>query len=226
MRRDILYIDAERQDLTALQEHLRQGANVDTKSVSNPTYCQQTALHTTCRNQDLVIAQVLLQAHANPNTQDVLGGTLLHIACKVSGHPPMVRLLLEFCAHTGPQNLGDTPLHLTCRSGNNWEIVQLPTLVRAMQVGSHRCIGPVGTVIGKLPRPCNAEVNIVNEHGRTPLHYAVECSNESKMQNKLSITKELMRRGANVTLGKGSCLSFWSQKSVFWWQKSVRHRHE
>ena len=104
---------AKRQDLTAVQALVREGADVNTTSADGTT-----ALHWAVHWDDLATAELLIRTEANVNATNDLGVMPLLLACN-NGSTAMVDLLLTAGAdpNTGPAER-ETPVMAAARTGN------------------------------------------------------------------------------------------------------------
>ncbi|MBN3305937.1 cyclin-dependent kinase 4 inhibitor C [Amia ocellicauda] len=102
-----------RGDLTEVENILQNGGNVNERNVFGRTALQVMKLG------NPAIAEVLLQANADPNVRDPLGGlTVTHDTAR-DGYEDTLRVLVD---HGADVNLldsdGNLPLHLAAREGN------------------------------------------------------------------------------------------------------------
>ena len=104
---------AKRQDLTAMQTLVREGADVNTTSADGTT-----ALHWAVHWDDLATAELLIRTEANVNATNDLGVMPLLLACN-NGSTAMIDLLLKAGAdpNTGPAGR-ETPVMAAARTGN------------------------------------------------------------------------------------------------------------
>jgi ankyrin repeat protein len=119
---------AERGDLAAVTQLLRQGADANA-----PQGDGMTALHWAAKNGQPEMAGVLLYAGANPDATTRLGGfTPLHMASKI-GHVGVIKALLEQGADAeASTSTGARPLHMAAASGNAEAVSAL--LARGVEV--------------------------------------------------------------------------------------------
>jgi ankyrin repeat protein len=131
-----------------------------------------TPLHSTCEKNNLKLAQLLLShgAHITVNTHAYNGTTPLHLACD-HGDSTLVQALLdkgahvdvkvtpkqsaiedEYCEEEPPYLTGNTPLHISCYTGN-YDVAKLLLVKRA-------------------------SLQVRNAFGQTPFHSACESGNE------------------------------------------------
>ncbi|XP_061095927.1 cyclin-dependent kinase 4 inhibitor C [Conger conger] len=103
-----------RGELTRLQVILQNGADVNERNVFGRTALQVMKLG------NPAIAEALLQANADPNVRDPLGGlTVLHDAAR-DGYADTLQMLVNHGADVNIQdNDGNLPLHLAAREGNS-----------------------------------------------------------------------------------------------------------
>ena len=168
-----------------------------TPSISLHTAAQEGLLQTI---QDLIRADMTLLHHT-----DTKGDTPLHVACSAQ-QEAVIEWLLEKGANVVASNcLGMTPLHGLCAGG-------LLSLIRKARSVNRRLSfdvkgdtdlhvlhsaaqGGHGEVITWLlgEEGGLSEVNIVNESGMTPLHFA--C-----WGNHLQAAKVLVQHGAHLTI--------------------------
>ena len=125
------------------------------------------------------LAQVLLQAGANPNVKDEAGQFPLHLAFNMGRklvHD--VKFLLQKGANPNMvDQFGESPLHVAA--------------------SEHRCqLGCGCTDIVKQLLDSGANPNCTNIWGRTPLHNAVE----SQLCKEDQVVKILLDRGADKTI--------------------------
>jgi len=98
--------------LACVQELLRLGADAEKKSNGG-----RTALKLACGNSHASTAQaLLLEAHANPNSQDTYGWTPLHVAA-YNGYTATVQVLCE----------GPVPLDLSLKTDRGETALDLAT---------------------------------------------------------------------------------------------------
>jgi ankyrin repeat protein len=104
---------AKRQDFTAVQALVREGADVNTTAADGTT-----ALHWAVHWDDLATAELLIQTEANVNATNDLGVMPLLLACN-NGITAMIDLLLKAGAdpNTGPAER-ETPVMAAARTGN------------------------------------------------------------------------------------------------------------
>lgn len=144
---------------------------------------QSTLLHIAARNDLVNIAELLIKKGINVDAKDQDGHTPLHCATH-SEHKEIVELLLDKGANVDAAGQdGHTPLHYATLNGHE-EIVEL-LLNKGANVDSVGCAG--GTVlhhavsaenckteiVKKLIEKKEANVNIADEYGRTPLCWAI-----------------------------------------------------
>ncbi len=112
---------AMRGDVQAVRAMLRQGANVNASQGDG-----MTALHWAAIRSDSALAQLLLQAHANPKATTRIGAfTPLHIAAQ-NASGGVVRALLRANANARAQtDDGVTVLHLAAMGGDTTIILLL-----------------------------------------------------------------------------------------------------
>lgn len=123
---DYLSYYARKGDVGRLQTILATGLDANTRNVAGWTVLQRLAAEPSPQN--VVCAQLLLQAHADPNAPDALGQTALHIAAS-SGQEAYIRLLLTYHARLNlPDSQGKTPLHIAASVG---QVVCLEVLLSA-----------------------------------------------------------------------------------------------
>ncbi|XP_035268343.1 cyclin-dependent kinase 4 inhibitor C [Anguilla anguilla] len=108
-----------RGDLTELQVFLQNGADVNERNEFGRTALQVMKLG------NPAIALALLQAKADPNVRDPVGGlTVLHDAAR-DGYADTLQVLVNHGADVNIQdNEGNLPLHLAAREGN-LDVVEL-----------------------------------------------------------------------------------------------------
>jgi len=113
-RQDELLFDASTHgNLAGVEEALRNGANVDTRSAGN--LYNKTSLHVASRNGHFAIVRVLLDAGANTEARDSYDGTPLHDAC-TTGILEAVRELVRRGADIFAKNRnGRTPYDSSVR---------------------------------------------------------------------------------------------------------------
>ena len=111
---------AQNNDISAVRELLRQGADPNAAQTDG-----LTALHWSALNNDIEIVDILLFAGANPSSTSRLGGyTPLHMASR-AGHSDIAGKLLE--AGADPNRLtstGVTSMHFAAES-NSSELIQV-----------------------------------------------------------------------------------------------------
>lgn len=109
-----LSLAVEHGDRVAVEALLRSHVPVDSAEGDG-----MTALHWAAYQNDLPLAELLLNAHANVNAKTrIEAATPLFMACQ-NGSAPMIELLLTHGASaTGANALGTTPLMIAAASGN------------------------------------------------------------------------------------------------------------
>ena len=112
-----------------------------------------TSIHIACMNRHLKCLKVLLDcSRCDANQRNADGERALDILCKIGKfedrHVEFLRVLVR-CDINQARSTGVTPLHIACKNGNV-HIIQL-----------------------LLKENCNY-VNVLDNHGDTPLHIAVE----------------------------------------------------
>lgn len=176
----------------AIQTLIDQGADVNAKNKFNTT-----ALHFAARRKKSSNCQILLTNGANTQFHDSQGKTPLHIAAE-TGCIDIVQLLLQYNAdiHAIDQ-VGDTPLHSAAIFGH------VPIIELLLSKGAH---SEIKNKQGETPlyyaasygykmalqRLCeeeNADINIMNFKGDTPLHQAV-------LKSHIAIIKILLNKNA------------------------------
>jgi len=187
-------------------------ANIDAQDHSG-----NTPLHCSCAE----MAAVLIAMNANIESRNLDGSTALHLAAN-KGQKGKVGALLAANANVLAQDtLNNTPLHYAARAGHH-EVVKM-VLERGENVDSVNKLGmtPLSLAIAE---PCrnrlerivslllsaNADVNIPNKDGNTPLHHAA-------MNQNLKILKLLLHGGGNLHLANRKGLTVWDL---------VQRRHE
>ena len=90
---ELLFNASNRGDLAGVEAALRNGANVDARS-REWVLCHETCLHAASQAGHLAIVRVLLDAGADIQARDSLGGTALHDACD-NGRLDVVRELVR-----------------------------------------------------------------------------------------------------------------------------------
>ena len=111
---DRLPLAVERGDRIAVEALLRSHVSVDSAEGDG-----MTGLHWAAYQNDLPLAELLLNAHANVNAKTrIEAATPLFMACQ-NGSAPMIELLLSHGASATEANtLGTTPLMIAAESGN------------------------------------------------------------------------------------------------------------
>ncbi|EFJ43594.1 hypothetical protein VOLCADRAFT_106756 [Volvox carteri f. nagariensis] len=141
--------------------------------------------------------EALLRAFVN--FQDARGQTPLHLAC-IYGHHEMAERLLQLGATpwSWDELGGRTPLHYAASMGHV-DVIRV--------IISHNAPGPAGEALRRPNSPRTRLVDICNDSGYTPLHYAVWADNPASVRALTSYEASLSAR--NVACGSDwvvSCL--------------------
>ena len=166
-------------------------------------------LHLACASGDTKsVEHILTKDDCDINCQNDENSTPLHLAC-YEGHTDIVKLLLakKECNINCQDKDGDTPLHLTCYSkGDSSEIVKLliekgcdPNCRNKKQRTALHIAAHKGNVklICTLMAKGKFDLNIADEDGNIPLHYA--CFNGSQ-----DAVKEFLKCNINSTNKDGN----------------------
>ncbi|CAC5358039.1 unnamed protein product [Mytilus coruscus] len=143
-----------------------------------------------CNLRHNEIALVLLANDAEENEKDENGRTSLHTAAE-DGNVELIKILMEHDADLDiPMNNGMTPIYIACRE-NRLEAVKM---LFSCQADINKCdaIGwsplHVSTslnhkeVVAYLCDHDNAEINLSNKKGDSPLQFACKNCNEDLVQ--------------------------------------------
>ncbi|KAK4829229.1 hypothetical protein QYF61_002494 [Mycteria americana] len=144
-------------------------------------------IFTQCREGNAVAVRLWLDNTENDlNQGDDHGFSPLHWACR-EGRSNVVDMLIMRGARINVMNRGDdTPLHLAASHGHR-DIVQ-----KGKVLGGR---GPALDLQGLSPQliQFKADINAVNEHGNTPLHYACFWGHDQ-------VAEDLVGNGALVSI--------------------------
>ncbi|XP_019854767.1 PREDICTED: ankyrin-2-like [Amphimedon queenslandica] len=213
---------------------LKNGANLDIQNKNGIS-----ALAGACDNGRYSMAKLLLEKGANPNLQTIEGHTALALSC-IRSKKEIVKLLLDFNADPNiPLFNGFTPLMLACQN-KDYMIVKL--LLQAgvsvdtqndsfgRKTALHIATILNNTQLVRLLLAANADINIQDTNGITPIAYAceqrnkemVECCLKNKAnpnicdengkfplniavaKNEIEITAALLNAGADPNIGIGN----------------------
>ncbi|MBA3953940.1 ankyrin repeat domain-containing protein [Candidatus Dependentiae bacterium] len=175
---------AESRNIHAVDQALREGAQVDTTSPEG-----FAALHYSACNGDIQIAKLLIGAQANLNAQDKESYSPLHRAVK-KGHVEIVRLLLKAGALVDTEDASHrTPLHLAATKGS-FEIASLLMEYKANPNSAdndyysplHNALSNKHTDMVKLLLQAKPLLNLRDENGHRPLNIAVEKRDLASIQ--------------------------------------------
>ena len=166
---------AKQRNAAAVRALLQKHVPVDT-----PAGDGATALHWAVRNDELAIAQLLLEAGANVNAANRWGVTPLSVAC-VNGSAAAVELLLKAGADVNAvQTSGETALMTAARTGN---LAVVSRLLDAGATVNHRMPGHGQTAlmwaaaerhagVARALIARGADVDVRSNNGYTALMFA------------------------------------------------------
>jgi len=161
-------------DIKIIELLLKNNANVNTKSCIG-----RTPLHEICdlsnemasgciKNYNRIKAvKLFLKNGANINELDNNDNTPLHYVCCKGNNVDMAQFLLKNGAIILQNNNGDSPLHAACG-------IPVITFVHIICY-EHPKKREHNIKIVKLLLKNNADINLMNKCGDTPLHKACEC---------------------------------------------------
>lgn len=143
-----LHIAVEKAYFRIVRFFLNHGADPNTFSHSQ----KATPLHLTRERRHISVARILIRSGADVNAKDHHGNTPLHVVT-LSGNTALMRLLLVSGAKVNARNNEDlTPMHMVA-SGDIADYKKRVKLAKVLQ-------------------EYNAQLNVQDQWGRTPLHYA------------------------------------------------------
>jgi len=146
----------------------------DASAQSAPAWTQREAdLRIALQHPDTAKVRALVDAGANVNARDELGGTALHVAVNFRGEPDVIRLLIDRGANVNaPDTDGDTPL------------------LRAMRHAHYRHSDPLRLQrVVELLLARGADANIAGKDGASPVRAAMDPLN-------LPLIRLLLKHGA------------------------------
>lgn len=183
-------------DLKHVRREIRKGADV------NGVYKGRAPLHRAVTNNDLGMAQYLIENGADASVKDMCGSTALHTACsRTSGNNhDIIKLLLENGADCNARdNRQTTPLHWALANSNNLESVKLLVTdhgadITALDSSGHDALHWAA----RNQRVCMAEfilnrglLDVECDNGYSALHSAISHDN-------VEVCEFLLKRGARV----------------------------
>ncbi|WP_353273625.1 ankyrin repeat domain-containing protein [Wolbachia endosymbiont (group A) of Agelastica alni] len=181
---------AKHGDIEIVNALIKAGANVNAENKD-----KWTPLHFAAAWGHKDVLEVLLTAGANVNAENKNKWTPLYLAA-VRGHKDVLEVLLTAGANVNAQDEnGKTPLYYACSTRYyNKDIVKVllqngakvDATIPLHMAAEHGDIEIVNALIGK-----NANVNEVDENGRTPLHLATELSRKY-------VVEVLLTAGADI----------------------------
>ena len=193
------------EDITqTIEDPLNQYEIVDAllKAQADPNITDKensTPLHAAANSGKADIVARLLQGKANPNIQTIKGATPLYCAT-VNKHLEIIKLLLRKKAADPNKFINVermTPLHIACMI-ESLEIVEVllneskadPNMLDAVKESPlHYAAKNVNTKIMQCLIASNANPNIQNEDGFTPLHF---CCHRERTKKRLSCIVEIV----------------------------------
>jgi ankyrin repeat protein len=159
-------------------------SSVDPNSPLDPN--ATTALHIAAHTRNIELARILLDGGANVHLCDAFGRTPLHFAAR-AGSIRLIRLFISCGADVTAQNHNATrAIHNFCYSSPQ-DIDG--SLIQSNRVTTNR-IEPLLLVIRELLGKAN--VDITNNEGETPLHWAIRGAADP------DILDILLRLGASI----------------------------
>ncbi len=145
----------------------------------------RSPLHLAVYNEKMEVIRLLLENEADPDIKDIEGNTALHWMVE-EGNSEIVRLLIEYGADVNMKNkFNQRPFDLANIAGN-MEIAWLLLLNGARSQDNRT---PLHIVAEKGPDALKyffentdaGDVNLRDNRGNTPLHYAVHDSDATEM---------------------------------------------
>ncbi|XP_035032939.1 CARD- and ANK-domain containing inflammasome adapter protein [Hippoglossus stenolepis] len=188
---NLVHMIATDGDLVLLEELLK---DTDINSVNSSN---ETLLHVAAKHGHLSISELLIRKGARLDLQDNHGHTALHSAAS-RGHNEIVRALVKAGAPIYSLDLHDkTPLHLAAEN-EHVDVVTVLVKEEARQTESHTqdMFLHMAAIqdnwrLAELLLQRGAAVEARNNHGKTPLFYAVARSNEETVTVLLNAGAEV-----------------------------------
>jgi len=155
------------------KELAAQGAYVNVRTNNGDTFLTHAI-----KTGELPLVEALISGGADVNARDRRGSTPLHSAA-LGGHKEVVELLIASGANVNAKDgRGNTPLDLAIQRGHI-EIVKLFLQDKAgFSAAFSSAIQSGNNEVVKLIIGLGVDVNIKDEYGLTPLHYAVEAGHK------------------------------------------------
>lgn len=157
-------------------------------------------IHIACKNSNVKVVQLLLDANAKLKIQDSSKRYPLHIACEL-GNYELVDLILS----RGPRIIletneqGETPLLLCCRLGHHPLVQLLLSKGANVQITDSRGRTPLWYIaqkpnlsLAEALAKAGANIDNVAEDGTTPLYHSMKANN-------LELSIFLVKQGASLT---------------------------
>ncbi len=210
-KNDVLLTAVKKNNIENIKRSLKEGENINIQDDQG-----STPLHWAAAHGYITIAEYLVQQGANVNTQNNHGQTPLHWAAAY-GYITIVKHLVQQKANVNTQdNCGRTPLHWAAWHGYS-EIAQhlvqqgaCVTIVDSFSCTAlHRAVQKkqlvvVDNILKKIEKIENIYIislkekqlpviNIRDENGQTPLHWAA-------WHGYSDIAEHLVQQGANVNI--------------------------
>ena len=188
---NLVHMIATDGELVLLEELLK---DTDINSVNSSN---ETLLHEAAKHGHLSITELLIRKGARLDLQDNHGHTALHCAAS-RGHTEIVRALVNAGAPIYSLDLQDkTPLHLAAENEHVDVVTELvkeearQTESHTQDMFLHMAAMQDNWRLAQLLLQRGADVQVRDNHGKTPLFYAVARSNEKTVT-------ELLNAGAEV----------------------------
>lgn len=164
------------------------------KANVNHINCFGTPLAYAAKNGNIQIAEVLLEANANPHlVGEPLDFTPIELAT-INGKEEIVKLLLQTKVEDSTSPEASSHLNKLAREGDEAAIIASimnNTLDQYGRTAAHYCASLGKTeIFSKIPQEVN--VDIPDHKGRPPLHYAV-------MRGHFETVENLIDRGCEIT---------------------------
>ena len=186
--------------MTSVEVMMKNGVNI--LQTSNDKF-QNAPIHIACIHSRLAILKVLMGcANCDPNQQNAVGNTALHIVCKTGRELESLELQCILQSNRCDPNVinksGRTPLHIVCHQG---DIPLLEALVAdkrcdlSIQDGNGDTALHIGVryvaVVKCLLESGRSKCNIYNEKGLTPFHKAI-------VNGVMASVEVMMKNGVNI----------------------------